>query len=59
LRRGGNEDGHKAATERGFLLLGYGDSLAVLFGGRPALGDAVLQVNDGCARVSVLDTFDI
>lgn len=47
LGRRSDEDRYKAVAEGSLLLLWYRLGLAVLFGRRPALGDAILEVYDG------------
>jgi hypothetical protein len=54
---GGDEDGDEATAEGGLFFLWYGDGLAVFFGRRPALGDAVLEVDDGCGRALVMAAY--
>ena len=49
LRRRCDEHRDDAVAEGGLLLLGDGLGLAVFLGGGPALGDAVLEVNDSCS----------
>jgi hypothetical protein len=47
LGRGGDEDGNEATAEGSLFFLWYRDGLAVFFGRRPALGNAVFEVDDG------------
>lgn len=59
LRRRRDEDGDDTVAEGGLLLLGDGLGLAVLLGGGPALGDAVLQINDSCSTCQHSGTRDV
>lgn len=49
-RRGCGQHGDEALAEVCLLRLRYGLRLRVVLGGRPALGYAVLQVNNGCGE---------
>jgi hypothetical protein len=54
LGRGGDEDGDEATAEGSLFFLWYRDGLAVFFGRRPALGNAVFEVDDGCRHALVM-----
>ena len=54
LGRRGDEDRDQTIAEGSLLFLWYGCGLGVLFRGRPALGYAVLEVDDGCGHALAL-----